>query len=190
MSNGPFELVVQIAAIFDSLEIPYALGGSVASSFYGEPRSTVDVDFAASLTPEVQEQFYEQVRAEFYVPIESARTAVTTHSSFNLLDTHSALKVDIFVLGPGVLDQMQIERRVRFAVSGSDQGIWVTSPEDQVLRKLDWYRLGGGVSDRQWRDVASILKIQAGSLDMEYLHSCAALTGLSELLEAALTQSQ
>ena len=107
-------------------------------------------------------------------------------SSFNLIDTAHGLKVDLFVLGDSLLDRMQIERRVNIAVPHAPNGIWVTAPEDQILRKLDWYRKADGVSDRQWRDVVGILRVNLTSLDQDYLQHTATAVGLADLLTAAL----
>lgn len=189
MSVGPLELARHMAAIFDELGLRYALGGSMASSLLGEPRSTVDVDMAVAMDPASGEALLERVAAEFYVPIDSARAAIRSQSSFNLVDTANALKVDIFVLGHGLLDRMQIERRVLVDVPGSTCGIWVTSAEDQVLRKLDWYRHGERVSDRQWRDVVGILRVHRDSLDHAYLSTSAQALDLAEDLDDALRQA-
>ena len=90
----------------------------------------------------------ERVDTEFCVPIDAARVAIQARTSFNLIDTSQGLKVDLFVLGDGLLDRMQIERRMNIAVTRTVHGIWVTAAEDQVLRKLDWHRSAGRVSDR------------------------------------------
>ncbi len=189
MAAGPLDLVRQVTQILADLEIPYALGGSLASSLFGEPRSTVDVDIAIRLAADRQAAPLQRTTAEFYVPIDAARAAMRAHSSFNLVDTVSALKVDLFVLGDGLLDRMQIHRRIKVAIPGAADGIWVTSPEDQVLRKLEWYRSGGAVSDRQWRDVIGILRNQAGDLEVEYMTDTARELGLDDLLSDALAHS-
>jgi len=190
MAGGPFELVRHMAGIFDELGLRYALGGSMASSLLGEPRSTVDVDMAVAMDRASGEALLERVGPEFYVPVESARAAIRSRSSFNLVDTANALKVDIFVLGDGLLDRMQIERRVLVEIPGAPAGIWVTSAEDQVLRKLDWYRQGERVSDRQWRDVVGILRVHGGSIDRAYLAASARAVDLENDLEEALRQAE
>jgi hypothetical protein len=186
VTSGPLDLLDRVVAILDALDIPYALGGSLASSLVGEPRATADVDVAVRLDDESAPALLERLGAEFYLPTEDARAAVRQRSSFNVVDTASALKVDLFVVGPDLLDRMQIERRARIAIPGHPSPIWVTSAEDQVLRKLDWYRSTGESSDRQMRDVVGILRAQRDQLDLGYLRGIAERTGLSALLEAAL----
>ena len=188
MTTGPFALVRHMAAIFDDLGVPYALGGSLASSLIGEPRSTVDVDMAVRLDAASGDDLLERVSDEFYVPVDLARAAILAHSSFNLIDTANALKVAIFVVGDGLLDRMQIERRFLVEMPGVDSGIWVTSAEDQVLRKLDWFRQGGSISDRQWRDVVGILRVLGDALDVDYLQTMARTCGLIDDLDAALRE--
>lgn len=188
-TQGPFGLVVKMAAILDELDVPYALGGSMASSLLGEPRSTLDVDLAVQLDVGTGEVLLERVGAAFYVPVDAAREAIRAHSSFNLVDTDNALKVDLFVVGDGLLDRMQIQRRMRIVLPGAPEGIWVTAAEDQVLRKLDWFRQGGSASDRQWRDVVGILRIHGAELDWEYLSESALALDLAAELDEARRQA-
>jgi hypothetical protein len=185
MTRGPLELVGQVAAMLDELGISYALGGSMASSLVGEPRSTVDVDIAIKLENDAGAALLERATAEFYVPIDAARAAIDAHSSFKVVDTAHGLKVDLFVLGEGLLDRMQIERRMNLTITGLAGRIWVTSPEDQVLRKLDWYRSTGNESERQWRDVVGILRIHGEAMDRVYLDETARELKLGELLDDA-----
>ncbi len=189
MTDGPIALVRRMAEILDDLGIRYALGGSMASSILGEPRSTVDVDIAIELDETAGDALLERVVGDYYVPIESARRAIRSRSSFNLVDTDRALKVDLVVLGDGLLDRMQIERRVLIEVPGAATGIWVTAVEDQVLRKLDSYRAGDRGSDRQWRDVVGLLRIHGDEVDLDYLRTSAVSLGLAEDLAAALDQA-
>jgi len=189
MRVDPFSTAAQIANIFDSLDIKYALGGSLASSIIGEPRATMDADFATRLDKTRLNEFLEHLTEDYYVSRESAEEAIDNSDSFNLINTKTSFKVDIFVLGDGLLDVNQIERRIKVQVPSENiTEIWATSPEDQILRKLYWFNLSGGVSDRQWRDVLSILRVQLENLDIEYLETTAKATGLDQILEKALSR--
>ncbi|MEZ5177318.1 MAG: hypothetical protein R2746_03280 [Acidimicrobiales bacterium] len=172
--------------MFDELAIEYVLGGSIASSFFGEPRATADVDVAVTLDPPAGERFLARAATEFYVPSEAATTAIETRDSFNLIDTSIPFKVDVFVLGDALLDRRQMERRIRVLVPSTGEELWVTSPEDQVLRKLEWFRAGGEISDQQWRDIAGLLRIGEGRLDLDYLWTTAEAVELTDLLERAM----
>lgn len=174
--------------MFERHGIPYALGGSVASSALGEPRSTLDVDIAAAMDEPRLARLLEEMRASFYVPEESAMNAVRTSSSFNALPNDHDLKVDIFVLGDNALDRWQLERRVRLEVLPGTE-IWVTAPDVLILRKLDWYRIGDEASDRQWRDVVGLIAIQGPALDRERLAADAKVVGLDRLLRRAVIEA-
>jgi hypothetical protein len=187
-TEGPLDLVLRVAGFLDGLGIDYALGGSMASSFFGEPRATMDVDIAIRVDPTLGEALLEQAGTEFYVPRESARRAFDERDSFNLIPYDGNLKVDLFVLGDGLLDRRQIERRQRVALPERGAELWVTSPEDQLLRKLTWHALGD--SEKQWRDVIGILRVSAQHLDLVDLRETAAELGLSERLEEALAQAR
>ena len=87
-------------------------------------------------------------------------------------------------------DQMQLSwRRLPVIASNPEESVYVTSPEDTILAKPEWYRMGGEVSDRQWRDIIGVLKTRAGELDLEYLRKWASELHVSDLLERALKES-
>ena len=190
MQGGPLALALRVAALLDSLAIPHVLGGSLASSVVGEPRSTVDLDFAVRLRSEDVGRLLAALASDYYVSEEAMRSAIARNGSFNIVELATVSKIDLFVLGSSRLDQRQLARRRRVVVSESPrQELWVGSPEDQVLRKLDWYRAGGCVSDRQWRDVVGILAVQAERLDRGDLAATSAELELSDLLERALREA-
>lgn len=93
------------------------------------------------------------------------------------------------MLGDGLLDRNQIERRVVIPIPGAPNRIWISFAEDQVLRKLDWFRPGGSVSDPQWRDVVGILRIHAEAMDLDYLMATATKVGLAVTVSEALRES-
>lgn len=191
MSRSIPELLLRVAALFDDLGIPYVVGGSFASSMMGEPRATQDVDVAVRLDADALERLIASAGDEFYVAARAAREALSSTEpmpSFNMLDQLGPAKVDVFVLGHGLLDRLQIARRV--AVSMSDgSSIWVTAPAEIVLRKLSWFAVGGGTSDRQWRDVCGVLSANLSSIDLVDLRATAAELDLGELLDEALAQA-
>lgn len=186
--SGPIALALRVAALLDGLGIPYVLGGSVASSLVGEPRATMDVDLAVQLGTAQAEELVSVLgaEAEWYVSRDAVLDAVRRRSSTNLIHLATMQKVDLFVLGGGLLDRRQLARRRRVVVDARrGDELWVGSAEDQILRKLWWYRLGGERSDRQWRDVVAMLTVQAGRLDDADLTSAAVEVALADLLERA-----
>lgn len=184
MTIGPLDLLEKIAAMLDELSIPYALGGSFAASFFGEPRATADIDVAIVADVVAGELLLDRAGAEFYVPVAAAREAIRSGGSFNMIPNDSAMKVDLFPLGAGRLDRRQIERRVQRALP-SGASVWVTAPEDIVLRKLDWFREGGESSERQWGDIVAILSVTGERLDRADMVQAAVQLGLIDLLRRA-----
>jgi len=171
------------------MQIPHTIGGSIASSFAGEPRATIDIDIVVALEERHVDALVAVLSAEFYVDADALRRAVRTKSSANLIERETQLKVDLFVAGGTPLDARQLARRQ--AVDFPDgRRLYVHPPEDILLQKLRWYRRGGEVSDRQWRDIAAIVRVQGARLDLEYLREGAAVLGVTDLLERALAEAR
>lgn len=188
--DGPLDITLRVVTILDDLGIPYVLGGSLASSLLGEPRSTADVDLAIRISASQLPSLLSALESDFYVSEDAARAAIDRSSSFNVIHLESVLKVDLFVLGDTLLDRRQLERRERVQIRDDPPcELWIGSAEDQILRKLTWYEAGGRVSDRQWRDVLGIISVQRGRLDMDSLRALAEELGLGELLEQGLGES-
>ena len=153
------------------------------------PRQTQDVDLVAKLRPEQIEPLFAALGVDFYADPEPARRALAQRSSFNVLHLASGVKVDIFRLGDSAFDRSEFERAELTRLYGDDPvRIRVKTAEDIVLRKLQWYRLGGETSDRQWTDVVGCLR--AGARDGDYLRRWAAELGVTDLLEQALVAAQ
>ena len=132
-----------------------------------------------------------RLSADFYLDIESIREAIRHRSSFSLIHFKTMFKVDVFIPKQRPYSQKQMERRVRQPLSTeTDQLAYFSSAEDSVLSKLEWYRLGGEVSERQWRDILGVIKTQSERLDVAYLRQWAAALNMADLLEKALLEAQ
>jgi len=95
------------------------------------------------------------------------------------------IKVDVFIVGDEPYPRQSLCRRRRDTLDKDRQTVefYLASSEDIILNKLDRYRIGGKVSERQWSDVVGVLKVQDKALDREYLRRWAAELGLTALLE-------
>ncbi|MBI1794837.1 MAG: hypothetical protein HYR70_11700 [Chloroflexi bacterium] len=190
MQGESTRVTILVAQTLEALGIPYAVGGSLASSLHGVMRSTLDVDIVADMRVEHIQPLVTALSKEFYTDDEMMRDAIEHHSSFNLIHYETAFKVDIFIRKLRAFDQMQLERR-RLSVISTDpeQSVYVASPEDVILSKLEWYRMGGEISDRQWRDILGVLKTRSGQLDLAYMRKWAKELTVEILLERALNET-
>jgi hypothetical protein len=94
-------------------------------------------------------------------------------------------KVDLFIRGGEAFDLSEFSRRIRVEVQ-PPEGLFLASTEDNLLRKLRWFRMGGETSDRQWRDVLGLVRVAGDSFDLAYLRQWATSLGVADLLERAL----
>jgi len=190
MPNEIARITLLVAHALEQMGVPYAVGGSLASSLHGVMRSTLDVDIVADMRQEHIQPLVAALSEEFYVDEEMMRDALRRRSSFNLIHYETAFKVDIFIRKIRPFDQMQLERRkLAVIVADPEQSVYVLSPEDTLLAKLEWYRLGGEVSERQWRDVLGILQVREGELDLDYVRTWARELQVTDLLERALNEA-
>ncbi|MHB9029339.1 MAG: hypothetical protein ACYC9O_11280 [Candidatus Latescibacterota bacterium] len=180
-----------IAGAFEKLGIRYYIGGSVASSIYGTARSTLDVDMISDLQPHHVRLLVDMLQESYYIDEGAILEATRRHSSFNLIHFKTMIKVDVFILGskPYSLEALSRRRKDKLEEDPRAVEFFLSSPEDSILMKLDWYRLGGEVSERQWNDVLGVLKVQDKNLDRGYLQHWASELKLSDLLERAFREA-
>ncbi len=190
MQNEPIEVTARVTTVFEQLGVPYLIGGSLASTLYGMVRTTQDSDIVAEMTLEHLAPFLAALQAEFYVDDEMIAEAIQRHSSFNIIHRETWFKVDVFIPRPRPFLQSQLARAQRQTFQLEKEiSAKFASPEDTILSKLEWYRLGGEVSERQWRDILGVLKTRAGELDLEYLRHWASELKVTDLLERALKEA-
>ena len=183
----PIAVTLRVVAELEKLGIDYLVGGSIASSVHGRPRTTQDVDIVARILGSHVERFVAALGHEFYVDADMIRDAIVRRASFNVIHLETMLKVDVFVFAGDDLGVEEMNRRVAVPLRGAS--IWFASPEDIVLQKLDWYRKGEGVSERQWRDLVGVIAVQGTRFDLAYARLWATRLGLIELLEKARSEA-
>ncbi len=116
--------------------------------------------------------------------------SIQHNSSFNIIHRETMFKVDVFIPRPRPFLQSQLARAQKQTFTfDTEVSAKFASPEDTILSKLEWYRMGGEVSERQWRDILGILKTRAGELDLAYLKKWAQELNVSDLLERVLKES-
>lgn len=181
-------VLTKVSQAFEKLNIAYFVGGSIASSLYGVPRSTLDIDIISDMRLFHVRKLIELLKNEFYVDEEMILEAIENKSAFNLIHLETMIKVDVFVLKPldFHINEFRRRRKESFTENTDIPEFYVASPEDMILAKLDWYKIGGQVSERQWNDLVGIIKVQKGVLDLEYLTGWAHKLGMSDLLEKAM----
>lgn len=180
--------LIPVVETFENLGIDYYVGGSVASLTHGIYRTTADVDIVADMRIIDVEAFVLYLQDSFYLDADSIKEAIRRRSEFSLLHYTTMFKVDIFLPKNRPYD-LAVRSRVEEGTltdSQEDRPFIVESPEDVVLTKLEWYKMGGGLSDRQWNDILGVLKVRGTALDMHYLKHWANALGVADLLERAL----
>lgn len=195
MNPTPPDAIAAITPVVDAFEelgVRYHIGGSLASSAYGLPRASADVDLVAELRVEQVDAFVRKLQADYYVDRERALEAVRQRGSFNVIHLNTMLKVDVFVPEARPFEQQELSRAQPQTLDPAQDArvFLVKSPEDLVLRKLNWYSAGAGVSEQQWSDVLGVLRVQAERLDGDYLARWATELGLYDLLERALAEAR
>jgi hypothetical protein len=179
-----------LAQALERAGIAYAIGGSVASSVRGDVRATNDVDIVAQIGVAQVDALVAALGPEWYADAEQMRASIRSARSFNVTYIPLAQKVVIFQATRD-FHRAQLDRATEVEVPLFDdkRAYPVTSAEDILLAKLEWYAAGGQVSEMQWRDITSVLAIARG-LDHAYLEEWAGRLGVAPLLARAIEESR
>ncbi len=188
-SSQVLAAITPVIEVFDQLGVLYHIGGSVASSIYGILRATIDADLIADLRLEHVRPLVTQLQTDYYIDEDMIRDAIRRRSSFNVIHLDTMLKVDVYIPKFRSFDQEELRRAQQEVLLEGTRLFNVASPEGTILNKLEWYRMGGEVSDRQWNDILGVLKIQGTNLDMDYLKKWSANLNVTDLLERALVDA-
>jgi hypothetical protein len=177
------ELLVDCLRRLNRSEITYYLTGSMASNYWGIPRTTHDLDFVIQLPSSAVEKIVSAFSPDYFIDEASVRAAYKPPHQFNAIDTRSALKVDFWLPKAEPFDREMLQRRARVTLFG--EPAWVTTAEDSILHKLVWNKITP--SERQLTDAAGVVAVQRGRLDTSYLEKWADLLGVSSELSRVLT---
>jgi len=182
------ELLLRIGGILNKLRLPYIITGGIAVVVWGRPRFTADIDFVVELVPEKINQFLSELRKidkKIYVSEGAVHDAIRRGGEFNVIHPSSGAKIDFWILKNDPFDQSRIKRRVSKMIAG--KRLYLCSPEDLILIKLQWFRKTK--STRQLEDIESVIAIQK-KLDWKYIKRWAILQKTEKFLKLALKKGK
>lgn len=184
MLTNELQIIVLVAKRLEELRIPYFISGGIASIIHGEERLTKDADIVIRILPFHIQRFVQAFENDFVISADAVQDALNQHYAFNIIHIESAFKIDFYPVTDD--DEMEMSAFARRQAQDIGAGeIWLASAEDVVLAKLHWFRKGGEVSEKQWRDILGILKVQGSKIDFTYLELMTRRFGLADLLQRA-----
>jgi len=175
------ELLVDCLTRLNRTGLAYMLTGSMASNYWGIPRTTHDLDFVVSFQPADVPAIVAAFEQDYFIQEASVRAASAPPFQFNAIDTRSALKIDFWLLRADAFEQEMFARRISTTLFGTPA--WMATAEDVILHKLYWHSLNP--SDRQLDDAAGVAAVQEG-LDVEYLRRWGKRLSLGSMLDDLL----
>jgi len=184
------DTLIEVTGYLEAAGIEFLIGGSLASSLWGQERTTHDADVAALLTIQQFELLEPMVKWPYVLDSQDMRESLASPREFasgQILNGESLDKIDLFILPTDDYTAAQLKNR-RYIEVIPGRTLPFATPEDTVITKLRWFVLGNKISDRQWNDIVQVLEMQAGNLDTAYLDLWASHFGLSELLAEAVSQ--
>lgn len=164
--SGAAELLERLVGLLNEAAVPYMVAGSFASTYHGIPRTTQDIDIIVEPTIASLKRLLTLLPADdYYVSQQAAKDALRRRGQFNVIDLESGWKVDVIIRKNRPFSQEEFGRRQKARLQGVD--VFVASPEDTILAKLEWAKMSE--PERQLRDVAGVLRVTGEALDRGYL---------------------
>ncbi len=186
MNASAAQVTLQVCHTFEELGIPYVIGGSLAGAVHGHSRATYDGDIVADVQAAHVPLLLARFQDDFYISEDAIYEAIERRGSFNLIHLGGMFKVDVFVAQDRPFDRAELARGRPAVLAEGERGTAnVAAAEDVILAKLEWYRLGGESSTRQWEDVLGVLRVQGERLNRDYLAQMSAELGVADLLQRA-----
>jgi hypothetical protein len=179
------DFLKKLIKVLGDCSIPYMISGSFGSSYHGRPRATKDIDIVIAPTEQLLFRFVESLGEDYYVSIEGVRDAFDNNSMFNIIDNLSGWKADFILRKARAFSRQEFERKGIAEIGGLN--VWVTSPEDIILSKLEWSK--DSQSERQFGDALGVAVVQWDRLDVDYLRKWAKELQVGDSLEQLLEQA-
>jgi hypothetical protein len=183
----PSDLLRKVAVTLDKLGVAYIVVGSTASTLYGDPRFTNDIDVVLDLQPEQVEAFCAEFPdSEYYLSRAAVESAVRKRFQFNIVHPLSGFKVDCILVSGDAFDQSRLRRSIRVSI---DRGVYeanFASAEDVIIKKMEYFQLGQ--SEKHARDILGILRQQGSRIDRRYIGEWAQRKGLADIWDAILVR--
>ena len=173
------EFLEKLIGLIETAGIPYVVCGSLSSGLYGQPRATNDADIIIAPTQEQLGKLLKSLETDYYISNEAALEAMKNRLMFNVIDNKLGWKADLIFRKDSPHQLSEFNRRIKAKLMGIE--LWVLSPEDVILSKLEWAKDSG--SEMQFRDVFSVVKLQWDKLDWGYLSHWAKELGIENSLE-------
>jgi len=172
----------RVVELLNDAQIPYMVTGSIASTFHGPSRATQDIDLVIDPTLTDLDRLLEHLSPDlYYVSREAAHEALSLRSQFNVIDMKTGWKIDLIIRKDRPFSIEEFSRRQPARIGSTD--LFVASPEDSILSKLEWSKIGG--SERQLQDAANVLRARKSAIDHTYLARWAEILDVSSLLDRA-----
>lgn len=177
------ELLLDCLRRLNHLDLSWYVTGSMASNYWGIPRTTHDLDIVIQLPPSAVSELVRAFKSDFHIDEVAIQAAFSPPYQFNAIDLRSNLKVDFWLPKSAPFEKEMFSRRIKVSFLG--EPAWVASPEDVMLHKLIWNQISP--SERQLGDCAGVFAVQKATLDLNYLRKWADSLGLRNELEKIIS---
>jgi hypothetical protein len=181
------DLLRYLAEKLETLGLRYFVTGSIASTYFGEPRFTNDIDVVVDLPPShVTALCNAFPPPEFYLSEDAVRQAIELRTQFNIIHPASGLKIDVMIPQDTPFDRSRFTRATRITPD-VDYQVSFASAEDVIIKKMEFYRDGG--SEKHLRDITAILKINGHQIDRTYIANWVTQLGLNAIWSAVVSRT-
>ena len=161
------KVTLKAIEILDRINIPYFVTGALAVVYYGEPRTTHDIDLVVEIKEKNIDTLVKNFKKEFFIDEISITTAIQENSMFNIVHKDTGFKVDFWMLGEDNFSKERFARRTQVKILNTK--IYLPTPEDVIIKKLEWYKMSD--IDKHYFDAVGVYRIQKEKLDNNYIIS-------------------